>query len=70
MTAPTRRTGMHEGLDSGRYAPSVQPLMPDWNQPESVGSASTPSSKVGHFRLPQMRHFRLPLTRDPFDGVR
>ena len=31
----------------------LQPLMPDWNQPESVRSASTPSSKVRHFRLPK-----------------
>ena len=51
-----------EGLDSGRYAPSVHPLTPHRYQPESVRSAPTPSSEVGHFRLPQMGHFRLPLT--------
>ena len=30
---------------TGRVAATVQPLMPDRNRPESVGSASTPSSK-------------------------
>ena len=43
---------LREGLDSGRYAPSVHPLTPHRYQPESVRSATTPPSEVGHFRLP------------------
>ncbi len=60
---------LREGLDSGRYAPSVHPLTPRRYQPESVRSAPTPSSEVGHFRLPQMRHeLRLDLVYGGFEG--
>ena len=52
VMAVSSKPALREGLDSGRYAPSVHPLTPDRYQPESVRSAPTPSSEVGHFRLP------------------
>ena len=56
------RTGTREGLDSGRYAPSVQPLSPPRNQPKGVTPVPAPFSEVCSFRLPKMSSFRLPLT--------
>ena len=59
-----------EGLDSSRYAPSVQPLAPDRNRKRSVRPTPAPFSevcsfrltKMSSFRLPQMGHLPLPLT--------
>ena len=62
MTAIPCRSGVREGLDSGRYAPSVLPLTPDRLQPTSGSSALPPFPKVCSFRLPKVCSFRLPLT--------
>ena len=62
MNAKSCRSGTREGLGSGRYAPSVQPLSPDQNQPKGVKPAQTPFPEVCSFRLPKVRSFRLPLT--------
>ncbi len=62
MNTRSCRSGTREGLDSSRYAPSVQPLSPDRNQPKSVRSALTPFSELCSFRLPKVCSFRLPLT--------
>ena len=56
------RSGTREGLVSGRYAPSVQPLSPDPNLPKGVRPTPAPFSEVCSFRLPKMCSFRLPLT--------
>ena len=50
--AVSRQALLGEGLDSGRYAPSVHPFPQERNQPEGVSHAPTPSSEMGHFRLP------------------
>ena len=45
------RTGTREGLDSGRYASSAQPLSPDRFQPKSVRPTPAPFSEVCSFRF-------------------